>query len=652
MENQTKYRLKKTEELETVLSGTNNLFVISCNKCFCAYDEARIPEQDAFLELARKLGKTLTGSVRLDFLCNKIRTAEALEELIPEGTDHIAVIACGLGVQTVAELTEENVLAACDSVGGAGHHGMALTDKTCGACAQCYLNLTGGICPVVDCTKGLLGGQCGGARNGKCEADPNKDCAWQKIQERLAAQGRLEELKNQGIQIRDYSKVNTGRISAYVKSVREGRFAGYTGGVHPVENKERTQNMAICRCPEPDTVAINLAQHAGAPARCTVAVGDTVKLGQKVGEAAEGISANIHASVSGKVIAIEQRYHATRGNMALSVIIENDRRYTPHPAIKPGKSLEELTGEEILHIVKEAGIVGMGGAGFPVDLKLKPGKPVDTVLLNGCECEPMLTADHRVMLEYGDDVVFGLKAMMKTVNARRGIIVIEDNKPDAIARMREKTAAEETIEVCVVATKYPQGGEKMLIRAALGRRVPRGGLPADVGCVVVNVSTSKAVSDAVQRGMPAIERVVTVTGDRVKRVGNFLVRNGTDIRLLLDHCGVTGDEAYEVKIGGPMMGTVLPDRNVAATKCTNGIMVSDPDVRTPQECIRCGRCVDVCPMELQPLHFARYYEDPAQLEKLHIMDCMECRSCAYICPSRIPLTSLIRTGKNAVRERK
>ena len=650
MENYTKYRLKTAGELAPILCAAENVFVVSCNKCFKEYETLQEPELDAFLELAQELGKTVTGTAQLDFLCNKTLTAKALQDLIPEGTETVAVISCGLGIQTVAALTELPVIAATDSIAYTGHHGMALTKKACDACAQCYLNMTGGICPIVDCSKSLLCGQCGGAKNGKCEVSPDKDCAWQKIQERLAAQGRLEELKNQPVQIRDYSKVNFKVINDYVKSVRESRFAGYYGGVHPVENKERTEHMPTVRFPEPDTVAINLAQHAGAPATCIVAVGDEVKVGQKVGQASAFISANLHASVSGKVIAIEERTHATRGNKCLSVIIENDRKNTLHESVRPNKPLEELTPGEIVEIVQEAGIIGMGGAGFPMSVKLKPGKPIDTVLLNGCECEPMLTADHRMMLEYADDVIFGLKAMMKTLNAPRGIIVIEDNKPDAIALMEEKTAAEEGMEVCVARTKYPQGGEKMLIKRALGRQVPSGGLPADVGCVVANVSTSKAISDAIQRGMPVTERIVTVTGDRVKNPGNFLVKIGTNIRELLEYCGgVTGEEDYTVKIGGPMMGAVQGNLDVATTKCSNGITVYDVDDAQPCECIKCGRCVDVCPMELKPLHFAKYVTDPALLKKLRIMDCMECRSCEYICSSKIPLTNLIRTGKNAVR---
>ena len=648
MENYTKYRLKNADELARELSGLDNLFVVCCNKCFGEYDAVQAQELDTFVHMAQEQGKVITGAARLDFLCNKTRTAKALAELIPEGTETVVVISCGLGIQTVADLTETNVLAACDSINYTGHHGMALTKKACDACAQCYLNMTGGICPVVDCSKSLLGGQCGGAKNGKCEVSPDKDCAWQKIQERLAAQGRLEELKKESVQIRDYSKVNFKVVNDYVKSIRESRFANYYGGVHPVEGKEPTEHLALIRFPEPETVVIPLSMHLGAPANAVVSVGDHVKVGQMVGEASGFISAPVHSSVSGTVVAIEERPHATRGT-CVSVVIESDGKNEIHESVKPNKPLEELTPDEIIEIVKNAGIVGMGGAGFPTYVKLKPNKPIDAVLINACECEPMLTADHRVLLEFADDVIFGLKAEMKTVNAPRGIIVIEDNKPDAIALMQEKVAGEEGIEVLVAKTKYPQGGEKMLIKYALGKSVPSGGLPADVGACVSNVSTVKAIADAIKTGMPLIERVTTVTGKYIAQPKNFIVKIGTSAEKLVAACGGVTSEDALVKAGGPMMGFPQTTLDTPIMKGSNGIIAIENDEPEVQECIKCGRCVDVCPMELQPLHFAKFVTEPAKLKELKIMDCMECRCCEYICSSKIPLTTLIKIGKNAVR---
>ncbi len=648
MENYTKYQLKPASELASVLASADDLFVIACNKCFKEFEDAQEQDCAAFLETAAGLGKHITGSIQVDFLCNKTRTAKLLAEAIPEGTKNIVVISCGLGVQTVADLTKLPVFAAADSLAYTGHHGMALTRKACDACAQCYLNITGGICPIVDCSKSLVNGQCGGAKNGKCEVDPNKDCAWEKIQQRLAAQGRLEELKGQPVQLRDYSKVNFKVIQDYVKAIREQRFAGYYGGIHPVEGKEPTEAKPLVRFPEPDSVIIPLSMHLGAPANPIVAVGDYVKVGQKIGEAAGFISAPVHSSVSGTVIAITDCPHATRGK-CLSVVIQSDGKNILHESVQPGKPLDELSGDEIIEIVKNAGIVGMGGAGFPTYVKLKPGKPIEAVLLNGCECEPMLTADHRVLLEYADDIIFGLKAMMKTLNAPRGVIVIEDNKPDAIALMQEKTANEEGMEVCVAKTKYPQGGEKMLIKRVLGRSVPSGGLPADVGAVVSNISTVKAISDAIQKGMPLIERVTTVTGKYIPNPGNFIVKIGTNTADLIDYCGGISGTDVTVKAGGPMMGFPQSELNVPIMKGSNGIIAIDTDHTEPQECIKCGRCVDVCPMELKPLHFAKQANDPQALKALNIMDCMECRCCEYICSSKIPLVTMIKMGKNAVR---
>ena len=650
MENYTKYRLKDKDELVSVLAGKDNLFIIACNKCFKEFETIDEPECSEFEKLAAENGKTVTGSARVDFLCNKTQTENKLQDMIPEGTENIFVISCGLGIQTVADLAGKPVYAATNSLNYTGYHGMALTERKCDACAQCYLNVTGGICPIVDCSKSLVNGQCGGAKDGKCEVDSSKDCAWEKIYRRLEKQGRLEEFLNQPVQLRDYSKVNFKFVNDYVKSIRENRLDGYYGGVHPSERKEFTEHLALKRFPEPEEVVIPLSMHAGAPANPVVQVGDTVKVGQKIGEAAGFISAPVHSSVSGTVVAIEDHGHATRGT-CLSVVIKSDGKDTLDESVKPNKSLEELTPDEIVEIVKEAGIVGMGGAGFPTSVKLKPAKPVDTILLNGCECEPLLTADHRVLLEYADDVIYVLKAIIKAVGAEKGVIVIEDNKPDAIELMKEKTAAIDNIEVVEAKTKYPQGAEKMLIKRVTGRKVPSGGLPADVGCVVSNISTTKAISDAIQKGMPLVERVVTVTGERLKNPGNFIVKIGTNTQDLIDYCGGLVGDDITIKAGGPMMGFVLSDTNVPIMKGSNGIIAVETDHTKEQPCIKCGRCMDVCPMELSPLYFAKFADEEnwQGMKDKNVMDCIECRCCEYICSSKIPLVTKIKAGKNAVR---
>ena len=650
MENYTKYKLKGRDELASVLTGTDNLFIIACNKCFKEFETVDEPDCDEFEKIVSEEGKTITGSAKVDFLCNKVQTERKLQDMIPEGTEHVFVISCGLGVQTVADMVNVPVYAAADSLNYRGHHGMALTKKSCDACAQCYLNVTGGVCPIVDCSKSLVNGQCGGAKNGKCEVDSSKDCAWEKIYRRLEKQGRLDEFLNQPVQMRDYSKADHKFVTEYVKSVRENRLDGYYGGVHPTERKEFTEHLPLERFPDPETVVIPLSMHAGAPANPVVQVGDTVKVGQVIGESAGFISSPVHSSVSGTVTAIENHGHAKRGE-CLSVVIRSDGKNTLHESVQPHKGLDDLTPDEIVEIVRDAGIVGMGGAGFPTSVKLKPAKPVDTILLNGCECEPLLTADHRVLLEFADDVIFGLKAILKATGAEKGLIVIEDNKPDAIELMKEKTAGYDNMDVVVARTKYPQGAEKMLIKRVTGRKVPSGGLPADVGCIVSNISTTKAISDAIQKGMPLIERVVTVTGEKLKKPANYIVKIGTNTKDLIDYCGGLTDDDVTIKAGGPMMGFVLSDLNVPIMKGSNGIIAVETDHTVEQPCIKCGRCMDVCPMELSPLYFAKYADEEnwQGMKDKNVMDCVECRCCEYICSSKIPLVAKIKAGKNAVR---
>lgn len=649
LENYTKYRLKSPEELSQALAGTDHIFVVACNKCFKEFTGTEEPECGEFLALAEAQGKQVTGAARVDFLCNQAQTLRKLQ--VPEGTESVFVVSCGLGIQTVAGMAPLPVFAAADSIPYRGHHGMALTPKACDACAQCYLNVTGGVCPVVDCSKSLLNGQCGGAKDGKCEVDPAKDCAWAKIQQRLEKLGRLEEFRAQPVQLRDYSKVDHKRISEYVRAIREKRLDGFYGGVHPVEGKELSERADLVPFPEPDVVVIPLSMHAGKPAEPLVKAGDPVRVGQKIGEQAGFISAPVHSSVSGTVLAVEPRRHPVLGNGVLSVVIQNDHLGTVDESVRPNGDLDALSPEDIVAIVKDKGVVGMGGAGFPAYVKLQPGKPIDAVLLNGCECEPMLTADHKVLLHYADDVVYGLRAIMKAAGAPRGVIVIEDNKPDAVALLREKTAAYENIEIMAVRVKYPQGAEKMLIKRVLGRMVPSGGLPADAGAVVSNVSSAKAVADAIRTGMPLVERVVCVTGERVRTPGNYIVKVGTSFREILDHCGGLVGGGVTVKMGGPMMGIPQTELDVPVIKSTNGVIACETDRTAAVECIKCGRCADVCPMELSPLYFAKYVDtgNLQGLKEQNIMDCIECRCCEYICSSKIPLVTKIREGKAAVR---
>jgi electron transport complex protein RnfC len=378
-------------------------------------------------------------------------------------------------------------------------------------------------------------------------------------------------------------------------------------------------------------------------------------MGQLIAKASGLISSNIHASVSGTVVAVEPRRHTVSGLDSLAIVIQSDGKNTLDDSIKPAGDIDSLSADEIIEIVRDKGIVGMGGAGFPTAVKLKAPKPIELVLLNGCECEPVLTADHRVLLEYADDVIYGLKAMMKASGAPKGVIAIEDNKPDAVELLEAKTADIDNIEVVVAKTKYPQGAEKMLIKRVMGKSVPSGGLPMDVGAVVSNVSTAKAISDAIQTGMPLIERVVTVSGERMVEPQNFIMKIGTSVKEIVSQCGgIKGENDTTIKIGGPMMGFEVSDLNVPVLKCSNGVIAVETKVKEAVECIKCGRCADVCPMELRPLYFTKYAttEDWEGFKAQNVMDCIECGCCEYICSSKIPIVERIKIGKTAIREGK
>ena len=655
MENYTKYKLKSSDELASVLNGRDNLFVIACNKCFKEFETVDEPDCEEFLKFAAEQGKTVTGSAKFDFLCNKMHTERKLQDLIPEGTENVVVISCGLGIQTVADLAGKPVIAASNTLNYRGHHGMALTKKSCDACAQCYLNITGGVCPIVDCSKSLVNGQCGGAKNGKCEVDPNKDCAWEKIYQRLAKQGRLVAFLNQPVQVRDYSKVNFKVINDYVKSIREDRLNGYYGGVHPSEHKEFSEHIALKKFPDPRTVVISMSQHLGAPANPIVEVGDTVKVGQKIGEAAGFISAPVHSSVSGTVVAVEPRMHGTRGSEVMAVVIESDGKNTLHESVQPHGDLDNLTPDEIIEIVKEAGIVGMGGAGFPTNVKLSPKNPegIDYIIVNGAECEPYLTSDYRRLLEESDKIVQGLKVALSIFDHAKGIIGIEDNKPEAIKIMQQAVAGEPDIEVKPLKTKYPQGGERSLIYATTGRAINSSMLPADAGCIVHNVDTIFSIYLSVIEGKPLTKRICTVTGDGVKEPGNFYVWLGTNYRQLLDAAGGPVGEPEKYISGGPMMGFAMYSLDVPVVKGSSSLLVFQNDVVSKLEetaCIRCGRCGEGCPSHLLPAKLASFAakNDEAGFVKFDGMECVMCGSCSYVCPAKRPLTQQIKAMRSIV----
>ncbi len=434
----------------------------------------------------------------------------------------------------------------------------------------------------------------------------------------------------------------------------------FKGGVHPEYHKELTASMAVNMMKTPEKVVIPLQQHIGAPCEPleSIEVGTEVKKGQKIAESSNFVSAPIHASVSGKVTAIGP-YNHPMGRPVESITIESDGEDKWDDSIKSPGSPDNLAPDDIRKIVREAGIVGLGGATFPAHVKLSPpeDKKIDIVVINGAECEPYLTADHRVMLEKPEEIVFGLKMMLKALGAEKGVIGIEDNKTDAIKVMEQAVEEEENITVTPLHTKYPQGAEKMLIQVTTGRIVPAGGLPLEVGVVNHNVGTAVAITDAVREGKPLIERVVTVTGSGINRPANLMVRVGTLVSDVVEACGGLKDNTVKLVIGGPMMGLAQPNSDIPVIKGTSGILaLTDQDVYLAESspCIRCARCVDVCPVYLMPTSIAHASEHGLykKAEKLNAMDCFECGCCSYICPSKIPLVQLIRIGKAEITKTK
>ena len=428
----------------------------------------------------------------------------------------------------------------------------------------------------------------------------------------------------------------------------------FRGGIHPYEGKELSKDHPIEKYLPKGDLVYPLSQHIGAPSVPCVKKGDTVLAGQKIADAGGFVSVPLHASVSGTVKGIEKRLNAT-GSMVDCIVIENDQQYQETEFQEA--RLEDLTKEEILNRIKEGGVVGMGGAGFPTHVKLAPKDPskIEYILVNGAECEPYITSDYRRMIEEPEKVVKGLQVILTLFDSAKGYICIEDNKPDCIAQMKELVKDIDRIEVKEMMTKYPQGGERTLIYAATGREINSTMLPADVGCVVDNVETVISVYKAVILGRPVNSRVVTVTGDGIKEPKNLLVLAGTDMSELVDAAGGLKAKIAKAISGGPMMGFALYDLHVPCTKTTSAFLFLEHDaVSEAQEiqtaCINCGRCVSVCPGHVLPARLAKLAErgDMAGFEALDGMECCECGCCSYICPAKRPLTQSIKSMRKMV----
>ena len=429
------------------------------------------------------------------------------------------------------------------------------------------------------------------------------------------------------------------------------KIFGFNGGIHPPYQKKLTSACQTVNLEPGKFVYIPLSQHIGASCTPIVAVGDRVLAGQKIGDSDAFVSSPIHSSVSGTVKEIKKRLHPN-GSMVETIVIENDFKYKTIPEIK--KNFRKISSDEILKTIREAGIVGMGGAGFPAHIKftVQEKKPIEYVIINGAECEPYLSSDHRAMLEQPKDLIRGLEIIMKAVRAKRGIIAIENNKPDAIETLKA-FLGKKAIDIAVLKTKYPQGSEKHIIKAVLDRTIPSGKLPADVGVVVANVDTAISVKNALTTGMPPIRRRVTVSGLGIENPTVFSVAVGTPVQEIIDAAGGLKESVSKVVLGGPMMGTQIFDTDVPAIKTTSGILaLSDKESKIYEEspCTRCGKCVSVCPMGLLPLNIAAAgrSENAEKALSNHVTDCIECGCCAYICPSRRNLVESIRLAKNIV----
>ena len=427
-----------------------------------------------------------------------------------------------------------------------------------------------------------------------------------------------------------------------------GQLKTFKGGVHPIDGKAQTASCSIETFQTPKVLTVPLSQHIGAPALAVVKKGDKVYRGTQIGSAGGFVSAPVHSPVSGTVKELGTCLNALGKNVQ-SVVIESDGEDKWAEGCNIERDPFTLDGDAIRTAIAENGIVGMGGATFPCHVKLSPpkGMELDTLIINGVECEPYLTSDHRLMLERGEGVIEGTRLLMRAIGVNRALIGVENNKPDAIKALSELVKEIPSVEVVPLEVKYPQGAEKQLISALVGREVPSGGLPAAVGCVVQNVATAFAIHEALRYSRPLIERVCTVTGPGITRPGNFLIRVGTDSELLLKHCGVMSG-VNKIIAGGPMMGLAQKTTSFPLAKGSGGLLLFHDETHTSSTaCIRCGRCVDSCPAQLVPCTLSILAERDmlSEMQENDVLDCIECGVCSYVCPSRRPIVHQIRLGK-------
>ena len=429
----------------------------------------------------------------------------------------------------------------------------------------------------------------------------------------------------------------------------------FFGGIHPADRKELSASAQLQPVNHPKQVVIPMSQHIGNPCTPLVSVGDQVKKGQKIGDG-EGLCVPVHSSVSGKVVAVESRRHPN-GREVLSVVIENDFQDTMDETMKAHEDYSKLSDDEIIEIIREAGIVGMGGATFATNIKAASSmEKVNTLIANACECEPYITADDMLLRTYPQQVIEGMKIICQILDPERVVLAVEANKKQAIEVLKKELEGEDKIELLILPTRYPQGAEKQLVQTVTGKEIAPGQLPASVGAAVFNVATYAFTYRAVCKGRPVTERIVTVSGEAVNNPGNFTTRIGTNFADLVEMAGGLKDDTWKVIVGGPMMGFAQEDLSACTVKGTNSILcltnAQNGESKEEVTCIRCGECLKVCPMNLQPLYLYAYEkkEDVAALNRLNVLDCIECGCCSYACPGKLPLVERFRNGKRLVKE--
>ncbi len=657
--NFAKFDLKPEQELKFLLKKKDDLILIVCSKCFVNYTSEEVSQScKPVFEIFKRLNKKIKKCIELNFLCSTYINKEKILEIINKYERYeICVFSCGLGIQNIAKLIEKEIVAISNSIqpkysynSETLHHGISLdNDKFCATCGECFLNYTSGICPIVECPKSLLNGPCGGAKNAKCEVDKEKDCVWIKIYNILKEKNYKTNSK---VLIRKYNNLLFEENKKLIEKNLAIRVKDFCGGVYPQENKNITQNISTEKFLSPQIVKIFLSQHIGKPSIPLVKIGDYVFLGQKIAKSDGFLSANIHSSVSGKVIDIKEIFHPIAKKNLPAIVIENDNKELKDYKIKPKNNWKNLNKQKILEIIFEKGIVGLGGAMFPTHVKLSSNKKIDTLIINASECEPYINVDNRTILENTKEIIEGINIIKFLLDIKNTIFAIEDNKIEAIEKLRSILPKEIKIEV--LKTKYPQGAEKILIKKLLNLKIPKNKIPLEYGILVHNISTVYLIYKAVVEGIPFIERTVTIAGDEEikKKYGNYIIKIGTPIDFIVKNSFNENFnlEKFLLKFSGYIMGVELKTLDTAIIKGCNSILglIKKNNYSLYNKCIKCGRCVDVCPMELEPLEFVFSYQENKMdnLERLNMKNCIECGCCEYICPSKIYIVEIIKQLKN------